>query len=81
MNGLGAANFNLVGLCVGGGSGKKIGFMVGLMISDVSGGTFWVWSGFVGVMGLVLGLSISIVLIFRGLFVWSWGSSFFFNRF
>ena len=45
--------------------------MFGLMTGDVSGGTFWVGSGLVGVIGLVLGLSISIVLIFRGLFIWS----------
>ena len=80
MNGFGAANFNSMGLCVGG-SGRRIGFMFGLKIGDMSGGIFWVASGFVGVFGLVSMLSTSIVLIFKGLFIWAWVDSFFFNRF
>ena len=79
MNGFGAANFNLMGLCAGG-SGKKIR-LFGLRIGDVSGGMFWVASGFVGVLGLVSVLSTFIVSIFRDLFVWVWVNSFFFNRF
>ena len=80
VNGFGAANFNSMGLCVGC-SGKKIGFGFGLRISDMSGGMFWVASGFVGVFGLVSGLSTSIIPIFKGSFVWVWVNSFFFNRF
>ena len=79
VNGFGAANFNSMGLCVNGSEGK-IGFMFGLKIGDMSGGMVWVASGFVGVFGLASVLSMSIVSIFKGLFVWAWADTFLFNK-
>ena len=72
------ASFSSVGLCAGGGSGKTIGLMLGHWIGDSTGGIFWVGSGFSGVFGLV---SISMVLIFRGLSASFVDCSFFCNMF